>query len=130
MYVVIFLFWPWSCSLHIPCIFPFNNRKLELICERPEYWDAKLEACLFSACTTPQASTKFSPFCLSFGREAVFSSAAANIDSDIDDVDSFLDDEVLEEISASRFNVVQKARENIRMAQEKQKEQFQKSTSK
>ena len=46
----------------------FLHRKLELVCQEPGRWDIKNEAWLYSAWTTPNASTKYSTNRLVFGK--------------------------------------------------------------
>jgi hypothetical protein len=55
--------------------FDLNYRALsKCVNEKQNNWDTQLEQVLFSLRTKAQGSTKFSPFFLLYGREAVYPS--------------------------------------------------------
>ena len=107
-----------SIFLHFYC--HFLHRKLELVCQQPGDWDVKIEACLYSVRTTPNASTKFCPYRLAFGREALFPTQLDTGDEHVPECD----DEVLYALDEARHTVAEEAMVNILEAQARQREQF------
>ena len=89
-------------------------------------WDEKLDPILFSYRVSKQASTKYSPYFLMFGRHP-----RLPIDAELDPSPEELTEPTSEEIEQALENLLEtrketkvKASDNIKKAQEKQKEHY------
>ena len=71
-------------TCHVWFFYWFLYRALsKLVSEEQNNWDDRLEEVLFAIRTKKQSSTKFSPFFLLYGREAVFPSQLPKINVDV-----------------------------------------------
>ena len=93
-------------------------------------WSSYLSSAVFATNTSIQKSTKFTPFCLMYGREARFpleaeKLAEVNSIEEADDDISLADiDNYIKEILENQKAIFSKTDMNIKAAQEKQKKQY------
>ena len=94
---------------------------------RKTQWSKFIDTCVFAYNTSQQESTKYSPFELMFGRKATLP-----IDNDVErndpdalvDLNAFLLTSALSSLTAHRQQLLEKAKENILKAQERQKNDY------
>ncbi|CAG8520344.1 6068_t:CDS:2 [Dentiscutata erythropus] len=102
------------------------NTFAKYTCVYKESWDTFIHAALFAYHTVPQATTKYTPFQLLYGREAVLPIDLQK-GKQKGDLDHPYDLQVQSHIDyiTERLQQVQiKAKENIKLAQKKQKERY------
>ena len=91
--------------------------------DKKEVWDDFLDACIHAYNTSVHESTSFSPFELMFGRKALLP-----IEIDVDLLDQCNDETdnpgQVQAITDQRLQNLETARENIRRAQEKEKQAY------
>ena len=98
--------------------------------ERKELWDSYLDTCVFAYNTSRRESTHCTPFEVMFGRKAVLPidiEMRKNTAEDVlalchDDSDVLADN--MDRLMENRRNLLEDAKANIKRAQERQKEQY------
>jgi hypothetical protein len=95
---------------------------------RKEIWDEYVDACIYAYNTAVHESTKYSPFELMFGRKAILP-IDINVDENepsqlINQSSDVTTTSVIQTITEQRLERIQLARDNIRVAQERQKELY------
>ena len=97
--------------------------------ERKELWDEYLNTCVYAYNTTHE-STKFSPFELMFGRKVVL---PIDINTGMSDPDAVLQEfqnseelcpSQLDTASSKQKHILEEAKRNIVVAQQRQKDQY------
>ena len=94
---------------------------------RKTQWSKFIDTCVFAYNTSQQESTKYSPFELMFGRKATL---PIDIDVERNDPDELVDSSALlstsalSSLTAHRQQLLEKAKENILKAQERQKNDY------
>ncbi len=89
-------------------------------------WDEFLETCTFAYNTSVQESTQYSPFELMFGRKATLPidlEFGRKRDVQLTQSEEFTVSEV-EALAERRRELIEQAKENIKMAQQKQKQDY------
>ena len=103
---------------------------VKFIESKKETWQDYLDTCVYAYNTSRHDSSKFTPFELMFGRQAVIPidirSDASKIKA-VDEVFSGCDEDAVQKMEAARKNTLEQAKQNIVAAQEKQKEIMTKS---
>ena len=110
---------------------------IKYVREKQDHWDEFLDTCTFAYNSSIQESTQYSPFELMFGRKAT-------LPIDIDMAKDKVEDEVIklteegeeeltvndvETLTNRRKLIIEEAKANIRKAQEKQREDYNKKHS-
>ena len=107
-----------------------QNMLVKYLGEQKEHWELFLDTCLYAYNTSCHESTRYAPFELMFGRKCVL---AIDIDMDTSNVEAILDDfhkakdfspSKVDRAAAQRQQVLEAAKANIIVAQQKQKEQY------
>ncbi|XP_060584392.1 uncharacterized protein LOC132740495 [Ruditapes philippinarum] len=109
-------------------------RKLrKAVNENQNNWDKFLDGALFSMRMAPQASTKYSPFRLLYGREPCVPSELPEMPLNLTAVPPLHSETLLNEFvevtEMKRTDVEEKVKQNIKTAQEKQKKDYKKRKS-
>ena len=98
---------------------------VKFITSRKESWQDYLDTCVYAYNTSHHDSTRFTPFELMFGRQAVL---PIDIRSDaveaVDDVFTAVDEEMFQKMVEAKEATLEKAKTNIVAAQEKQKQTY------
>ena len=92
--------------------------------DKKESWSSLLDTCVFAYNTSRQESTKFTPFQLMFNRQATIPIDLELKKSDSQDLATAytqLPDVDLDEQQQRRMNIIEEAKKNIEVAQQKQK---------
>ena len=102
---------------------------VKFIESKKETWQDYLDTCVYAYNTSRHDSSKFTPFELMFGRQAVIPidirSDASKIEA-VDEVFSGCDEDAVQKMEAARKNTLEQAKQNIVAAQEKHKEIYDK----
>ena len=98
---------------------------VKFIESKKETWQDYLDTCVYAYNTSRHDSSKFTPFELMFGRQAVLPvdirSDASKIEA-VDEVFCGCDEDAVQKMETARKNILEQAKQNIAAAQEKQKE--------
>ena len=104
-----------------------KNMLTKVTVNRKTQWSKFIDTCVFAYNTSEQESTKYSPFELMFGRRATL---PIDIDVDRNDPNALVDSaaslstSALSSLTARRKQLLEKAKENILKAQERQKSDY------
>lgn len=103
---------------------------VKFVREKKNVWDEFLETCVYAYNTSVQESSGFTPFELMFGRKALLPIDIDSCEKDPelleDEFNKEVSSEALQHITTVRLEKLNQARVNIKKAQEKQKEQYDK----
>lgn len=93
-------------------------------------WSTYLSSAVFATNTSIQKSTKFTPFCLMYGREVQFLLEAEkvaetiSVEEAVDDISMADIDNYIKEVLEKQKSIFSKTDTNIKTAQEQQKKQY------
>lgn len=103
---------------------------IKFVHKKKEVWDEFLDTCVYAYNTSAHESSGFSPFELMFGRKAILPIDIDSCKKDskllLDHLDEEADSEAIQHITTVRLEKLNQAQENIKKAQRKQKEQYDK----
>ena len=103
---------------------------VKFIDEKKERWQDVLDTCVYAYNTSKHESTKFSPFEIMFGRIGVLPADFININKQCedellpDDDSAETNDETIDGMEKDRRSKLEVAKDNIIVAQKRQKEQY------
>ena len=109
-----------------------QNMLVKYVSSKKTQWSTYLDTCVFAYNTSRHASSRYPPFMLMFGRRAVLPIDVELQDNSASDkCRNFfdLDDPDVSLLLSERQHLMEDAKRNIIMAQEKQKEQYDKKHS-
>ena len=101
---------------------------VKFIESKKETWQDYLDTCVYAYNTSRHDSSKFTPFELMFGRQAVLPVDIRSDASKIEDVNEVFecDEDAVQKMEAARKSTLEQAKKNIVAAQQKQKEIYDK----
>lgn len=102
-----------------------QNMLIKLVADKKEKWDEFIDSCIYAYNTVEHESTKYTPFELMYGWKALLP-VEIDIDSrDVEDItekfDEVEDYDAIQAITENRLQMLQQAKENIKVAQDRQK---------